>query len=83
VHRRVSSEPRALPRALQNVERALRAGRPHWLVVRVSRPSVRAGQAAPREPGREGRCRPGPRADFGPVAREFKNSFSIFHSVSN
>jgi hypothetical protein len=23
------------------------------------------------------------RADFGPVAREFKNSFSIFHSLSN
>jgi hypothetical protein len=28
--------------------------------------------------GREGCYRPGPRADFGPVAREFKNSFSIF-----
>jgi hypothetical protein len=48
VHRRVSSEPRALPHALRNVERALRAGRPHWLVGRVSRPSVRAGQAARR-----------------------------------
>jgi hypothetical protein len=32
--------------ALQSAERALRPGRPRWLVGRVSRPSVRTGQAA-------------------------------------
>ncbi len=32
--------------ALQSAERALRRGRPRWLVGRVSRPPVHAGQAA-------------------------------------
>jgi hypothetical protein len=40
-HHRVSSEPRALPRAL-------RPGRRRWLVGHASRPPVRAGQAARR-----------------------------------
>jgi hypothetical protein len=37
----------------------------------------RAGHA-PRDPGREGRCRPGPRANFGPVAWEFKKFVFYF-----
>jgi hypothetical protein len=37
----------------------------------------RAGRA-PREPGRNGHCRPGHRADFGPVAREFKKIHFLF-----
>jgi hypothetical protein len=45
-HRWVSSEPRALPRVLQNAEWALRPGRPCWLVDHASRPPVHAGNAA-------------------------------------
>jgi hypothetical protein len=45
VHYRVSSEPRALPRALQNTEWALRPGRPRWLLVHASRPPVHVEQA--------------------------------------
>jgi hypothetical protein len=37
----------------------------------------RAGHA-PRELGHEGRCRPGPRADFSLVAREFKKFIFYF-----
>jgi hypothetical protein len=37
----------------------------------------RAGHVS-REPGREGCCRPEPRADFGPVARELKKFIFYF-----
>jgi hypothetical protein len=37
----------------------------------------RAGRA-PCASGREGRCRLGPHADFGPVAREFKKFLFYF-----
>jgi hypothetical protein len=38
----------------------------------------RQASRASREPGHEGRCQPGPHADFGPVAREFKNNPFLF-----
>jgi hypothetical protein len=44
VHRRLSSEPRAL----QSAEQALRPGRPRWLVGCASRPSARTEQVARR-----------------------------------
>jgi hypothetical protein len=42
------------------------AAGPHWV------------GHAPCEPGHEGRSRPGPHADFGPVAREFKKFIFYF-----
>jgi hypothetical protein len=65
-----------------DVERPLLLGRPRWLVGHASRPPVYAGQATPHEPGREGHCRPRHRADFGPVAQEFKkNPFLLFEII--
>jgi hypothetical protein len=52
------------------------AGGPHEQAA-----SPRRAGCASSALGREGRCRPRPRADFGTVTRELKKSFSIFHSV--
>jgi hypothetical protein len=77
------------PRVLGHAERVLCPSRPHWLVVRRS-PSGRlhAACVGPQRPlsawavpGRKGRCQPGPCADFGLVARIFKN-FHFYFSFS-
>jgi hypothetical protein len=83
-HRQVSSKPRALPCTLQNAERALRPGRPRWLVGHLSRPPVHAGRDMRR-------VSQAVKADVGlgpvPILARWlgnsKNSFSIFHLVSN
>jgi hypothetical protein len=65
---------KSAPARTPYVERALLPGRPHWLVGRASRPPVYARQATRHK----GRCRPGPRADFSPVTREFKKILFYF-----
>jgi hypothetical protein len=78
VHRQVSSEPRALPRAPER-----RAGAEPRLAslacgLRKQAVGSRWVGRVSLEPGHEGRCQPGPRADFGPVAQEFKKLLLYF-----
>jgi hypothetical protein len=77
---RAESAPARAP----DVERALRPGRPRWLVGCASRPPVHAGQATHRVSWATKAV-----VGLGPVLisawwlGNSKNSFSIFLSVSN
>jgi hypothetical protein len=62
------------PARAPDAERALCPGQPHWLGGHASRPPIHVGKAAHRE----GHCRPGPHADFGPVDRELKKILFYF-----
>jgi hypothetical protein len=74
-HCRLSSEPCAHPR-----RRAGAAPGPALLTCgpREKATGPRQAGCAPHDPGREGRCQPGPRADFSLVARELKKILFYF-----